>query len=314
MTNMTLGNETYPPPPPGGDGSVSVPIPSAGVIYMWYSGNYTNMDALWAAPLRVAVNELDFRGEVPFVYYHQVVSSIAVENSTEYQMHSLDGSSEYAGGSPGGGYPITIIGSGFDGYDNNASTVRVRFTTEVQIGAGEAGMGAAGAGTASDGMGMANNSTNMTVMGNATNSSSSSSSWEVAAVVEVGAVELAPDYVVVIAPSLSVSEGDVINERAYPCWNPPCRRTVVTVAINGVDFVGRLSPLEFYFFEEPWRFLFLMEKELAMLLLILCTVALINALVTWRYRFEVYDRYLRLKYRYKNRVLFPMVFKLHEKL
>ena len=127
-------------------------------------------------------------------------------------------------------------------------------------------------------------------------------------------VELGPDRIALLAPTVRLDEGEILSERGYPCWNPPCRRTVVTVAINGVDFVGRLSPLEFYFFEEPWRFLFLIEKELAMLLLILCTVALINALVTWRYRFEVYDRYLRLKYRYKNRVLFPMVFKLHEKL
>ena len=286
-------------------------VPEKGAIYMWYSGNFTLLDDAWAAPLRVAVNELDFRGEVPFVYYHQVVESIAVTNSSEYQMFSTDGSSEFAGGSPAGGYPITIIGSGFDGYDNNASTVRVRFVTEVARAPPPQPPPAAGNGTA----GATNASSAAAAVAMAANASgANATSYEVVEVVEVAAAELTPTRIVVTAPRLRASEGDVISERAYPCWNPPCRRTTVTVAINGVDFLGRAEPLEFYFFEEPWRFLYLMEKELLLLLLVLCTTAVINALVTWRYRFEVYDRYLRFKYRWKNRVVFPLMYKPHERL
>jgi hypothetical protein len=276
----------------GGDGEFGAPVvqPDTGEVYRWFSGNFTNLYSTWSAALRVALNEVDFRGRIPFVYYHQVVTSIAVVNSTEYQMFSTDGSSAFAGGSPRGGYPITIVGSGFDGYDQNASTVRVRFTTELQSRNSSSAL-ANGTAPASDINGTASSSDNAT------------------STIEVAAYELLPNSVVVLAPRVSKYDGDVQHERGYPCWNPPCRRTVVTLAINGLDFVGRSEPLEFYFFDDPWRFLNLMERELVLFIIVLCALALINALITWKYRFEVYDRYLAIKYKIKNRVIYPIMFK-----
>jgi len=279
--------------------------PAAGDIYRWLSGNLTDLDSVWAAPLRIAINEVDFRGALAFKYYHQVVDSIAVENSTEWGMFSVDGSSEYAGGSPYGGYPLTIIGSGFDGYDGNASTVRVRFTTvlpsdePIPIGLANATNSSNTSAIASSGA-LAANATNTSVLNGS------------ALVIEVAGesiLELSPSRVVLRAPAVSLDEGEIYTKRGYPCWNPPCRRTVVTLAINGVDFVGRPEPLVVFFFVDPWRFVNLMQKELLTLILILATAAIINALFTWHWRFEVYDRYLSLKYRVKNRIIYPIMFR-----
>ena len=132
---------------------------------------------------------------------------------------------------------------------------------------------------------------------------------ESAEVIEVAAISLQPDRIVVLAPPVELTEGDVTHTRGYPCWNPPCRRTLVTLAINGVDFVGRPEPLVFYFLIDPWRFLGLMEKELNIGIVILCGLAIANAMVSWQYRFEFYERYLRVKYRIKNRVIYPLLYK-----
>ena len=124
-------------------------------------------------------------------------------------------------------------------------------------------------------------------------------------------VELGPDRIALLAPTVRLDEGEILSERGYPCWNPPCRRTVVTLTINGVDFVGRggLTPLIFFFFVDPWRIFNLMEQELFLVILILCAISLINAVMTWSKRFEAYERYLSLKYRIKNRIIYPAMFR-----
>ena len=110
--------------------------------------------------------------------------------------------------------------------------------------------------------------------------------------------------------TMSLEEGEIVIDRGYPCWNPPCRRTVVSVAINGVDFVGRSPvPLVFYFYDDPWRWFYLMRKEFEIVAFCLGIGCLVNAILTWRYRFEVYERYLGLKYRVKNRIIYPIMFK-----
>ena len=129
------------------------------------------------------------------------------------------------------------------------------------------------------------------------------------ACVAVEAIELTPTYVVVLAPEVNHLEGEVLTERKYPCWNPPCRRTVVSLAINGVDFVGRPDPMVYFFFDEPWRLFSMMEQELWLLIFILAALSLINALLTWQWRFETYERYLKLKYKIKNKVIYPLVFR-----
>ena len=50
--------------------------------------------------------------------------------------------------------------------------------------------------------------------------------------------------IIVIAPAMSLTEGDIRTGRGDPCWNPPCRRTVLSVAINGIDFVEGAVPIE----------------------------------------------------------------------
>ena len=134
---LPRGNDTHNATFVGGGGGAVVDLvsmevtadPVFGTTYAWFSGNLTDLHSLWLAPLRVAINQVDFRGNVFFRYYHQVVHSIAVTNSSEWGMYSEDGSAEFAGGDPEGGYQITVIGSGFGGYDGNSSTVRVRFAT-----------------------------------------------------------------------------------------------------------------------------------------------------------------------------------------
>ena len=127
--------------------------------------------------------------------------------------------------------------------------------------------------------------------------------------IEVSAYELSADRLIVMAPAVSLDEGEVVTERGYPCWNPPCRRTVISVAINGVDFVGRPEPLVFYFYAEPARFFYLMDKEFWIMVFCFSVVALINALLTWKFRIEVYESYLRLKYKVKNKIVYPIMYK-----
>jgi len=263
-----------------GPGMQRIEQPNFGSRYMWGDGTTTTAKSTYSAPVRIAINEIDFRGTLAFVYYHQAMAGIAAQNSSEYLM-SVKGEGAYAdfaAGSPAGGFPITLIGSGFDGYDGNASTVRVRFATEYSI--------------------VAANSTVHQQLSATT-----------ADYIEVSAMSVTATQVIVRAPEVSLSEGDVNLRRGYPCWNPPCRRTIVTLAINGVDFVGRPEPLVFYFFNDPWRVLGLMQRELFMSLTILITICSINCILTWRYRFEVYERYLAIKYRVKNRVVYPIMFR-----
>jgi hypothetical protein len=286
-----------------------VDVPEWGVVYRWYSGNLTDLTTVWEAPQTLAVNEVDFRGSLFFKYYHQVMQAIAVMNSSEWGMFSELGDAEFAGGSPYGGYPITILGSGFDGYDGNATTVKVRFTTEIPTAEELTLFGNGTNGT---------NATNATSFGNATLQLAAGAEYNAtdmngtAAVIEVNGsfiVELTPERIVLLAPEVSLEEGEIYTSRGYPCWNPPCRRTVVTVAINGVDFVGRPAPMVFFFFNEPWRLFSMMEQELLLLLFILGALSVINALLTWQWRFETYERYLKLKYKIKNKVIYPLVFR-----
>ena len=74
----------------------------------------------------------------------------------------------------------------------------------------------------------------------------------------VTAIEVTDTTVVVIAPEASLDEGEVWTERKSPCWNPPCRRVVLTMALNGVDFVGGATEdaSEFFFFIDPPRYPF----------------------------------------------------------
>lgn len=54
-------------------------------------------------------------------------------------------------------------------------------------------------------------------------------------------------------------------------------------------------------------------QELLLLILVLGALSIVNSLLTWQWRFEVYDRYLRIKYRLKNKVLYPILFR-HSRL
>lgn len=257
----------------------AIDTPESDATYEWSDGQTTSERTVFATLLKVAVNAIDFRGQLSFRFYHQVMSNIRCTNSNEFGMTASEGTiSEFAGGSPGGGYSITLVGSGFDGYDRNPSTVRVRFATEL-------------------------------ANGEADREINRTRTQPVVATIEVPAISMTGTQIVVRAPAVSLSEGDIISTRGFPCWQPPCRRTVVTAAVNGVDFVGRAQPLVFYFFNEPWRFLGLMETELILVVGVLLALSLINGILTWHYRFEVYDRYLRIKYRLKNRIIFPIIFR-----
>jgi hypothetical protein len=290
------------------------------------------------------------------------MAGIACQQSEEYNMASINGESQYAGGSPAGGYPITLVGTGFDGYDGNASNVRVRFRTVVEPpptlnctadatweraeingtlrmlwangslaewddANGTSPMPAAGdarcpgATVCINGTCVEEEATAEGVYGamaltdgahaNATGANGTNGSLAptgaTAEYIEVNAISLSATRVVVLAPRVSLSEGEIYTTRGYPCWNPPCRRTEVSLAINGVDFVGRPeTPLVFFFYDDPFRFLYLAERELYIVLIMLGLLSFCNAMVTWRFRFEVYERYLKFKYQFKNRVLFPL--------
>merc|ERR1711871_1055944 len=55
------------------DYGAPIELPATGETYRWFSGNLTDLTSVWAAPLRIAINEIDFRGALSFLYYHQVV-------------------------------------------------------------------------------------------------------------------------------------------------------------------------------------------------------------------------------------------------
>ena len=74
-------------------------------------------------------------------------------------------------------------------------------------------------------------------------------------------VRMSAKEIIVIAPAMSLDEGDIRTGRGEPCWNPPCRRTVISVAINGIDFVEGAVPIEYYFFYDPTRYLNLLLLE-----------------------------------------------------
>ena len=62
------------------------------------------------------------------------MASLRCTNSSEYGMQTAEGDvAEFSGGSPEGGYAITLVGSGFDGYDGNPATMRVRFATQSVV-------------------------------------------------------------------------------------------------------------------------------------------------------------------------------------
>jgi len=48
-------------------------------------------------------------------------------------------------------------------------------------------------------------------------------------------VRMSAKEIIVIAPAMSLDEGDIRTGRGEPCWNPPCRRTVISVAISGIQ-------------------------------------------------------------------------------
>ena len=53
--------------------------------------------------------------------------------------------------------------------------------------------------------------------------------------VETTPVRMSAREIIVIAPAMSLDEGDIRTGRGEPCWNPPCRRTVISVAISGIQ-------------------------------------------------------------------------------
>ena len=123
------------------------------------------------------------------------------------------------------------------------------------------------------------------------------------------AIEVTDTTVVVIAPEASLDEGEVWTERKSPCWNPPCRRVVLTMALNGVDFVGGATEdaSEFFFFIDPPRYPFpgaLLWTEFWMYVGGLLGLQLLNILITWYFRFQLYDRWLKLKYFVKNKTVY----------
>jgi hypothetical protein len=217
---------------------------SPGAIYTWADSLMTTVQSeTYLSPLQVAINTLDFRGDLLFKFYHQVLASVKCSNSSEWKLPF--------GGSPEGGYPVTLIGTGFDGFDANPTTVRIRFATRSNRG----------------------------------NSS----------FYEVGAVSLSGTEVVVHAPKASLEEGDLLTQRTFPCWLPPCRRVILTLALNGVDFVGGYKDVEFVFLVDPWRFLNLLGRELLSMSVLLAIIAAANLVATWRYQRIVYAQYLLLK-------------------
>ena len=167
---------------------------------------------------------------------------------------------------------VTLVGTGFDGYDLNASTARVRFLSSSD---------------SSDALSAA--------ALNASNSSNASSQF-----FEVVGVRLSATEVVVRAPRVSLDEGELITSRGYPCWNPPCRRVYLSLALNGVDFVGKAEPLEFIYLVDPERWLYLMDKEFWFIAQALTLFFFFNLAFSWHFRFEYYDRYLKLKHWLKN--------------
>ena len=44
---------------------------------------------------------------------------------------------------------------------------------------------------------------------------------------------------------------------------------------------------------------------------ILSLIAFTNAILTWHFRHATYRRYLRIKYRVKNKLIFPIIFRHH---
>ena len=53
----------------------------------------------------------------------------------------------------------------------------------------------------------------------------------------------------------------------------------------------------------------MMWTETQLLLLVLSALSVCNALLSWQWRFEVYERYLALKYQVKNKFVYPIVFR-----
>ena len=250
-------------------GDTTTGWPEAGATYSWIdaAGGDTAGAGAVEQLLQVAANEVDFRGDRGFFYYHQVMEKVESEASKESQR----------AGPPTGGYRVTIVGAGFLGFDANASTILVAF-------------GAAGA--------TASNANELAAEANAS-----------AGNMTVTAIEVTDTTVVVIAPEASLDEGEVWTERKSPCWNPPCRRVVLTMALNGVDFVGGATEdaSEFFFFIDPPRYPFpgaLLWTEFWMYVGGLLGLQLLNILITWYFRFQLYDRWLKLKYFVKNKTVY----------
>merc|ERR1719272_2783433 len=100
-----------------------------------------------------------------------------------------------------------------------------------------------------------------------------------------------------------LDEGDIRRSRGKPCWNPPCRRTIIFVAVNGLDFVGGAEDVEFYFFNDPIRFLNLLDIEFGIYQGALQGAFLLHFVFSWIFRFRYYRLYLRVKYAVKNRTV-----------
>ena len=137
---------------------------------------------------------------------------------------------------------------------------------------------------------------------NGTNSSSNATN-PTSSIFEVQGIRLSSTEVVVRAPRVSLDEGELITKRTHPCWNPPCRRVYLSLALNGVDFVGKAEPLEFIYLVDPYRLLYLMDKEFWLVIQGLTACWVLNLFLSWYYRFQYYDRYLRLKYYIKNKTI-----------
>ena len=231
-----------------------------GVSYFWSGSGDTSGTTRYEAAFAVAINAADFRGDLDFVYYHQTLYDVTCADSAEITY----------GGRAAGGYAVTLHGAGFESFDGNPKTVRVRF--------GEPGGGPL------DGNGKS---------------------------ADVVADAITSSTIVVTAPEVSLDKGDRITSDDFPCFVPPCRRVLLSVALNGVDFVGGADDdeVEFYFFKkDPWRAFNLLQREAFLYLFGLVLVCLGNLAVSWHFRYDTYDRYLALKYKLKNKLIYPMMY------
>ena len=78
---------------------------------------------------------------------------------------------------------------------------------------------------------------------------------------------------------------------------------MLSIAINGVDFVEGAEPIEYYFFTDPDRYLNLLDLEFGIYISSLQGAFLIHFIISWCFRHRYYRLYLRVKHFVKNRTV-----------